>query len=382
MSTYQYYEFLALDGPISDEGLTYARGCSSRADVSRYRWTNSYHWGDFSGNEDTLLNYYDAFYYFADWGSFRFSLSLPEECLPKSLIESYLVNDEYDFGAYCRCHSNAGGRMILSWECQEEAGCWDFPEDLDDLLGRLAGIREQILRGDYRALFIGWLARFDPEWVDDEEVLLPPVPSGMNALTDGLRLLAEQMQMDEDVLQAAVQLSSDGSQAKPLPIHNVLDALPVEAMKSLLVRVSEGEGDKVKAELIRRTLPPDEYVLGATGLTCGEFSKQVIRVRDERMRVQERDKETKRLQLEEEQRKHLERVYEQSEAIWTMLDQLLVNKTPSAYDTAAKQLKELRDAYFQQDDLGEFLERMSLFRGRYGRRPALIRRLDELADFM
>jgi len=40
MSDYQYYEFAAIDGPISDEGLRYARGCSSRANVSRRRYSN------------------------------------------------------------------------------------------------------------------------------------------------------------------------------------------------------------------------------------------------------------------------------------------------------------------------------------------------------
>lgn len=45
MSEYQYYEFAAIDGPISDEGLLYARGCSSRANVSRVRWQNTYTFG-------------------------------------------------------------------------------------------------------------------------------------------------------------------------------------------------------------------------------------------------------------------------------------------------------------------------------------------------
>ena|SRR5258708_6824658 len=56
MSEYQYYEFAAIDGPISDEGLRYARGCSSRANVSRVRWQNTYSFGDFHGSVDTLLN--------------------------------------------------------------------------------------------------------------------------------------------------------------------------------------------------------------------------------------------------------------------------------------------------------------------------------------
>src|SRR6266566_1171795 len=54
MSEYQYYEFAAIDGPISDEGLRYARGCSSRANVSRVRWQNTYTFGDFHGSVDTL----------------------------------------------------------------------------------------------------------------------------------------------------------------------------------------------------------------------------------------------------------------------------------------------------------------------------------------
>src|SRR6267154_507450 len=49
MSEYQYYEFAAIEGPISDEGLRYARGCSSRANVSRVRWQNTYIFGDANG---------------------------------------------------------------------------------------------------------------------------------------------------------------------------------------------------------------------------------------------------------------------------------------------------------------------------------------------
>jgi hypothetical protein len=56
MSEYQYYEFAAIDGPISDEGLKYARGCSSRANVSRVRWQNTYTFGDFHGSVDKRRN--------------------------------------------------------------------------------------------------------------------------------------------------------------------------------------------------------------------------------------------------------------------------------------------------------------------------------------
>ena len=65
MSEYRYFEFAAIDGPISDEGLRYARGCSSRANVSRVRWQNTYTFGDFHGSVNTLLKHYDARFYIA-----------------------------------------------------------------------------------------------------------------------------------------------------------------------------------------------------------------------------------------------------------------------------------------------------------------------------
>jgi len=63
MSEYQYYEFVAVDGPISDEGLRYAEGCSTRADVSRVHWRNVYSFGDFGGSVERLLQHYDAHFY-------------------------------------------------------------------------------------------------------------------------------------------------------------------------------------------------------------------------------------------------------------------------------------------------------------------------------
>ena len=90
MSEYQYYEFAAIDGPISDEGLRYARGCSSRANVSRVRWQNTYTFGDFHGSVDTLLKYYDAHFYIANWGTVRLGLAFPKGAITPEVIQPYL----------------------------------------------------------------------------------------------------------------------------------------------------------------------------------------------------------------------------------------------------------------------------------------------------
>lgn len=376
MSSYQQYEFLALDGPISDKGLRYAQSCSSRAEVSRYRWVNSYHWGDFSGSVDRLLEYYDAFYYFADWGSFRFSLAFPEGCLPKEAVEPYLTEGDHEYGAGLSC-SGGTGRRVLTWDYHEEAVYWDDLEDMAELLGRLSAIREQVMLGDYRALFLVWLSNFDFEWVDDGEDFIPPVPPGMDRLPVALRCLAEQLRVEEDSLQAAVEFSSGSRIPESTPIADVVDALSIDEMKQLLVRVAEGAEGRVKVELIQKTRT-EAVAVDARRITCAEFAERALKIREAKLREHAIRKAEKRREEEQIRQAHLELIFKQAESRWKLLDQLLEKKSASVYDTAARRLRELRDAYGQAGEVDEFAERLSVFRMQYGRRPALMRRLDEL----
>ncbi len=45
MSEYQYVHFLAVDRPLDDEPLEFMRRQSIRADISRWEFTNEYHFG-------------------------------------------------------------------------------------------------------------------------------------------------------------------------------------------------------------------------------------------------------------------------------------------------------------------------------------------------
>ena len=120
MSEYQNYEFAAIDGPISDEGMRYARGCSTRASVSRMRWQNTYTFGDFHGSVETLLKYYDAHFYIANWGSVRLGLALPNGALPTEAVQPYLRKG--------RPYANTlkvkeiGDRCVVWWDRNLEEG--------------------------------------------------------------------------------------------------------------------------------------------------------------------------------------------------------------------------------------------------------------------
>jgi len=67
MSEYQYYDFLAVDRPLTSEEMARLRALSTRATITPARFTNFYTWGDFKGDPLAMVKqYFDAFVYVAN----------------------------------------------------------------------------------------------------------------------------------------------------------------------------------------------------------------------------------------------------------------------------------------------------------------------------
>jgi len=82
MSEYQYYEFQAIDRPLTEKEMGELRSCSTRARITPTSFVNGYSWGSFKGDEDTWMEkYFDAFLYLANWGTHIFKLRLPTRLL-------------------------------------------------------------------------------------------------------------------------------------------------------------------------------------------------------------------------------------------------------------------------------------------------------------
>jgi hypothetical protein len=82
VSEYQYYEFLAVDRPLSEREMQELRAVSSRAVITPTRFTNHYEWGNFKGDPRAWMErYFDAFLYFANWGTHELMLRLPRRLL-------------------------------------------------------------------------------------------------------------------------------------------------------------------------------------------------------------------------------------------------------------------------------------------------------------
>ena len=78
MSTYQYYEFLAVDRALTSAEQGALRELSTRADITSSRFVNVYNYGSFKGAPDRLMErYFDVFVYMDSWGTRELQFRLP-----------------------------------------------------------------------------------------------------------------------------------------------------------------------------------------------------------------------------------------------------------------------------------------------------------------
>jgi hypothetical protein len=255
VSEYQYYEFLAIDQPLDDDEQAEVRSLSTRATITATSFVNEYHWGDFKGDPNRLMErYYDAHLYVANWGTHRVMFRLPSDQLDPDVVDDYCVDDQVSAWATAEF-------VVLDFTSEDEAGEFDFDYDAEALLSAIVGVRAELAAGDLRPLYLAWLAAYGT-WERDENVfdrdadddIEPPVPPGLGTLTAPQRALADFLRLDDALLATAAQNSP--SLGKITEDSGDLVAwvarLPVAEKNRLLTRVVQGEAARVRTELLRR----------------------------------------------------------------------------------------------------------------------------------
>jgi len=204
MSEYQYYEFLAIDRPLTADEMADLRAISTRAHITPVSFVNTYNWGNFKGNPDKLMEcYFDAHVYVANWMTAIFMVRLPIEALTQETAEAVAVPYLLDI-------KPTQAHWIITW-CLEESQNYERfgMEDGRGWMARLAPVRDELLRGDLRSLYIGWLPAVAGEMMDDDETE-PLVVSGLGSLTAAQQALAEFLEVDPDLLAGAGMGSPTG----------------------------------------------------------------------------------------------------------------------------------------------------------------------------
>src|SRR5205085_11266485 len=121
-----FYEFVAVDYPLTPKQIGEVREWSSRAEISSTRFVNEYHWGSFKGDpEQFLRKWFDAMVYFANWGTHQFMMRAPADAIDLALV------DECCAGESARL-IRAGENVIFDFTSDDEDGYEDWGETEGD----------------------------------------------------------------------------------------------------------------------------------------------------------------------------------------------------------------------------------------------------------
>ena len=196
MSEYQYFEFQAIDRPLSKKEMTELRSYSTRARNTPTSFINDYSWGDFKGDADVWMDkYFDVFLYIASWGTRILKLRLPDTQLSAKAARLFALGES----AAVRVKN---GNVIFSFHSENEEG--DDSVESEGLLASIISVRSELARGDLRALYIGWLLCAQSREMEPVN-LSPPVPPGLAKLSASLTSLAEFLRIDRTLIRVAAE---------------------------------------------------------------------------------------------------------------------------------------------------------------------------------
>ena len=375
MSEYQYYEFQAIDRPLSEADMEALRTLSTRARITATSFTNHYEWGDFRGDPNSLMElWFDLHLYLANWGTRRLMIRLPKRLVDQSRLESFLQG--CDLAEVIELDEH----LILDVCDDGEDAEYDGWDDGSGWLGALAQLRSDLLSGDWRLPYLLWLAAADGGGLRDDA--LEPL-AGIGPLTGGLEAFAEFFRIDPDLVQAAAERNEHGGTGE-LSSGVALAALvsiPDDEKTEFLRRFFEGD-PLATAELRRRVreeVSPATEVARTEFRTVSDLRARASAIGKERQAAQVEEREAERRRQEREardaRRARFGALRHQGEAAWREVESEVGRRNAKGYNRATALLLDLEALAEEDGTVSDFFIRLDAIRLRHEQKRRFIERL-------
>ncbi|MGB3225628.1 MAG: hypothetical protein WBB23_22760 [Desulforhopalus sp.] len=373
MSEYQYYNFRAIDNPLSPEQMEHLRNISSRAEITPVSFVNEYYWGDLHANpRDLMLDFFDIHVYLANWGSAVLMLRLPREALDKQTLEAFTVDSYFEV-------ESVSDYWLLTWSLGESNDYDLFEEgEGDSWMTRLAPLREELLRGDLRSLYIGWLQAVTVvESMDEEQE--PMALDSLGNLTAAQQALAEFLAVDPDLLAGAgIGSRTDTRKEKDGVAHNAwLDTLSREEIQRYLHQMLTGQGAQAERSLQRNFAAWQSEANPDTQMCRTVEELWQLADQSQKVRLAQQAKARKKAEAETRRKRetYLTLMAKNFGGAWKVVHKDADRGCASGYDSACRQLIDLRDAYDLQGNRNIFQQEFKNFLSEHKQRKALMTRL-------
>jgi hypothetical protein len=230
-------------------------------------------------------------------------------------------------------------------------------------LSSLISTRSELARGDLRALYLGWLLCAQNGDLDDD-VIEPPVPTGLADLSASLEALVDFLRIDIDLLDAAATTSPPLVHTEPDPpeVRAWLAKLSAADKDDILTRLMTEIDGALANELVqrmRRERKGDQDAGDATSKrrTVTELLRAGEHAAEERRRIAAekaaREREQQERAAARTRAKHLDQRAGKEPVLWENVASLIATKQPKSYDRAVNPLVDLRDLALPQEG-GDF----------------------------
>jgi len=301
-------------------------------------------------------------------------LRLPIEAIPKTTADAIAVDGVLDLHA-------TNTHWVITWSLNESEDYDRFGmEDGRGWMARLAPIRDELLRGEVRSLYIGWLAAVTREMLDDDD--LEPLPAeGMGSLTAAQQALAEFLEVDEDLLAGAGMGSPTLHAEEPTQkdMDDWLDALPRDEVLALLKQLLEGQSLKAERTLKNRFSAWRRGLIGeseqAPRRSVEELKKNAERAKNGRLEREKREQERVEAKRRKERDAYLATLAKDFPKAWNVVQQQLARGTGQAYDEACRTLVDISEAYALHESRDAFSGELKRFMAGHMRRKAFVQRI-------
>ena len=339
MSEYQFVQFIAIDRPLTDEQMEFMQRQSTRARISRREFTNEYHFGDFHGKSLEMMRHgFDLHVHFTDYGVRRLMFRLPAG-LPCGTVAFRAFALKYNL-EWTVDETGAGG--VLMVQPESDGRMWDsYVDGLKDLLCKLTPVREMLMAGDLRPLYLAWLA------CEPEEGKEPPVPAGLKQLPEALRNFANFFELNDDLLQAAATESADVEDrpVPPLPVRQWLKSCTDSQRTELLEQILFDETGMVRADTLAEIRKSQK--IAAWPVTKSSRTIDDLRELAEQQVAIRRAAETAAREQQQQQRR--KRMKEQPDETVEKMRNLVSQRSTQKYAEAVALLSELLDVLGPED---------------------------------
>lgn len=366
MSEYQYYEFQAIDRPLTAKEQTEIKELSIRVKLTPTQAIFLYNYGDFRNKpEELVAKYFDMMFYIANWGSWRLIFRFPKAIVDPNLFQTYVLRNTITI-------TETAKYIVLDLEIHQEEGVSGWVEG-EGWLSQLLPLREDPLGGDLRLLYLVWL-KMAPElagYVLDEDPIEPSISANLSQLSLPLKAFIELVELDRDLVAAAAQASVEQQAVSEVSLEDLRSGLSEAERQIFLLKLVRHE-PHVDLQLINRLKE-----LAGAGKSTPQFTlgyRHLSELQSVANTVKSEWEERERERARKQRVKELETLASKEAQIWKKVVELIELKQAKPYDEATALLKDLRDLAVDRGKLPEFKERFDRIKSDYRNRSALMTR--------